>query len=123
MAVLIFDGDCGFCTTSVTFARRWINRDVDAIPWQQADLHALGLTQQDCEEAVQYRDDHGQWSSGGAAVVALLRDARPPWRWLGGLLAQRFIAGGVERVYRLVANNRHRLPGGTPACQAPQARS
>jgi predicted DCC family thiol-disulfide oxidoreductase YuxK len=122
MGLLIFDGDCGFCTSSVTFARRWINRDVEAIPWQRADLLSLGLTQEQCEDAVQYRNDANQWSSAGRAVIALLRDARPPWSWLARMLANTTITGIVERVYRVVANNRHRLPGGTPACQVPLKR-
>lgn len=122
MGLLIFDGDCGFCTSSVSFIRRWINSNVDATPWQRADLNALGLTHEQCAAAVQYRAESERWSSGGAAVIALLRDSRLPWRWLGRLLAPAIVARAVERLYQLVADNRHRLPGGTPACQLPAPR-
>jgi predicted DCC family thiol-disulfide oxidoreductase YuxK len=122
MGLLVFDGDCGFCTSSVAFARRWISRDTDAVPWQRTDLDSLGLTENACQQAVQYRDNRGLWFSAGAAVIALLRDARPPWSWLGRVLAVTAVAPAVERLYAFVANNRSRLPGGTPACQLPEPR-
>lgn len=120
MGLLVFDGDCGFCTSAVAFARRWIGSDIEAVPWQHADLASLGLTEAGCQEAVQYRDNDGSWSSAGAAVIALLRDARPPWSWLGQVLAFSAVARVVELVYVFVAKNRHSFPGGTPACQLPK---
>jgi len=121
MGLLVFDGDCAFCTSAVAFARRWVNGDTEAVPWQLTDLDSLGLTEQSCAAAVQYRDCRGRWFSAGRAVSALLRDARPPWSWLGRLAALPGVAWTVDRLYAFVANNRHRLPGGTPACRQPDA--
>ena len=45
--VLVYDGDCAFCSTSARFAARWLRRspaDYAIEPWQRLDLVALGLT-------------------------------------------------------------------------------
>ena len=118
MPLLVFDGDCGFCTSSASIARRRINRDVDIVPWQRADLPALGLTEAQCKDAVQYRDPDGRWSSAGAAITALLRDAGPPWSWIARVTGLRGVRILVEVAYHVVSANRGRLPGGTPACQS-----
>jgi predicted DCC family thiol-disulfide oxidoreductase YuxK len=117
--LLVFDGDCGFCTSSVRFADRWIKPPAEALPWQRADLDALGLTEAQCNEAVQYRDRGGRWHSAGRAVAALLIDSRFPWSLLGRLARVPGLAWIVDRLYELVSANRGKLPGGTPACQAP----
>lgn len=46
--LLIFDGDCGFCTTSARFATRWVDRRdrYDIAPWQEVDLARFGLTEE-----------------------------------------------------------------------------
>jgi len=120
MGLLVYDGDCAFCTSAVAFARRWIDPRAEAVAWQLADLASLGLTEEQCRDAVQYRDRHGRWTSAGAAVIALLRDARIPWSWLGRIAGLPGMSWLVERAYAWVARNRHRLPGGTPTCQLPQ---
>jgi predicted DCC family thiol-disulfide oxidoreductase YuxK len=114
--LLIFDGDCAFCTSSVAFIQRWIMPSAEAVPWQHADLGALGLTAAACREAVQYRDCSGRWHSAGSAVTAILRDSRFPWSGLGRLAGLPGMGWISERCYRWVAANRYRLPGGTPAC-------
>jgi predicted DCC family thiol-disulfide oxidoreductase YuxK len=117
-ALLIFDGDCAFCTSSVAFTRRWIKPPAEAVPWQQADLATLGLTEAACHEAVQYRDSSGRWHSAGSAVAAILIESRFPWSALGRLARLPALTWIAEGCYRWVAANRYRLPGGTPACQA-----
>jgi predicted DCC family thiol-disulfide oxidoreductase YuxK len=117
-ATLVYDGDCGFCTTSV----RWVTRlhlgaDV-VIPWQQADLAALGLTAQQCQAKLQWVDG-GRTSSGHEAVARLLLRSALPWRPLGALLLLPPVSWLAARAYDLIAANRTRLPGGTPACALP----
>jgi len=113
----VFDGDCAFCTSAVNVARRWITPHAEMVPWQHADLPALGLTEAICGQAVQYRDHAGRWTSAGRAIAAVLRDGPPPWSWLGRLASVPGLSRLVDRVYAWVAANRYRLPGGTPACQ------
>ncbi|NDH76279.1 MAG: DUF393 domain-containing protein, partial [Actinobacteria bacterium] len=42
--LLIFDGDCGFCTTSAGWIERRLPDDVRVAPWQILDLEQYGLT-------------------------------------------------------------------------------
>jgi predicted DCC family thiol-disulfide oxidoreductase YuxK len=116
--LLIFDGDCAFCTGAAEVAGRRINRDAEVKPWQHTDLASLGRTELACRQAVQYRDGQGEWSSAGKAVAVLLRDSARPWSWLGRFLGVSGMSWLTERAYSWVATNRYRLPGGTPACQA-----
>jgi predicted DCC family thiol-disulfide oxidoreductase YuxK len=115
---LVFDGDCGFCTTSAGLARR-IAPGVATVAWQHADLAALGLTADEASARVQFVDANGTASGGAAAVAHLLTTAGPGWRILGRLLLAPGVRSLAEIAYRLVARYRYRLPGGTPACRLP----
>jgi predicted DCC family thiol-disulfide oxidoreductase YuxK len=114
-AVLVFDGDCGFCTWSAGYVAQWAAGALDVVPWQHADLTRLGLTEAQCSAAVQFVDRRGV-ASGGAAIARALLRCRQPWRSAGVLLSRPVLIPAVERGYALVAAHRHRLPGGTPAC-------
>ncbi|MGW1818690.1 thiol-disulfide oxidoreductase DCC family protein [Streptomyces sp. NPDC002125] len=120
--VLVFDGDCAFCTSSVTFAERRLRPRCEITPWQFADLDSLGTTRERAEYEVLWITPNGTVHGGAQAVAKLLLSAGKGWSVLGALLTLpplRWIAHGV---YRLVANNRERLPGGTPACGLPADR-
>ncbi len=114
-AVLVFDGDCGFCTWSAERLRRWSTDELAIVPWQRADLAGMGLTAEECAEAVRCIAPDGRFG-GGQAVARALQCCRQPWRAMGGLLSARVMAPLVVRGYAAVAANRHRLPGATPAC-------
>ena len=115
-AVLVFDGDCGFCTACVEFTRRWIRPRVDIQPWQFLDLADYGLTEKECAEAVQFVTADGRIHSGSRAVTGMLRTANPPWPWIAALADAPGVAPIAASAYRLVARIRYRLPGSTPAC-------
>jgi predicted DCC family thiol-disulfide oxidoreductase YuxK len=105
---LLFDGDCGFCTRSARVAERRLHLEY-VEPWQSVDIESLGLTEQECASAVQWVDLGGSIASGEYAVIAALRSAGGAWGICGramNLPGIRQLAGGL---YRLVANNRHRL--------------
>lgn len=117
--MLIFDGDCAFCTSSVNWGKRHIAHMPHTEPYQFADLAALDLTAEQCNHSVQYvaRDRHVY--SAHDAVSALLLGASRGWWLLGALMrvpGVHWLSGGL---YRWVATNRHRLPGGTAACALP----
>lgn len=117
--VLIFDGDCAFCSSSVRFIERRIRKHPECRPWQHLDLSEFGLAQQECERAVQYVDAQGNVHEAQDAIAELLIDAGRGWSMCGRLMS----LPGVRRLagvsYRLIARNRHRLPGGTPRCVVP----
>lgn len=119
--LLIFDGDCGFCTTSARFASRWVDRRrrYDVEPWQQVELSRFGLTEDDCVAAAQFVRPDGTVRAGHLAIAEALRFGAPPWRPLGLLLRLPGISHLAARVYAWVADHRYALPGGTAAC-APQ---
>ena len=116
--LLIFDGDCGFCTTSARFAARWVDRRhrFDLEPWQLVDLGRHGLTEQDCIEAAQFVRRDGSVVSGHLAIAEGLRHGALPWRPFGHLLFVPGISWLAARAYAWVADHRYALPGGTPAC-------
>jgi predicted DCC family thiol-disulfide oxidoreductase YuxK len=115
----VFDGDCGFCTTSAKAAKRWLRLE-HVEPWQFLDLAPLGLTEAACSDAVQWVDTDGRVRSAEHAVIAALRHAGGVWRPLGALLALPGVRQLAGVAYRVVARNRYRLPGGTAACRLPQ---
>jgi predicted DCC family thiol-disulfide oxidoreductase YuxK len=100
LPVLVYDGDCGFCTRSVQFGQRHIGRMPAAVAYQAADLAALGLTEAQCATAVQYvARDHRAYA-GHDAVAAVLLGAGLPWWFLGALLhlpGLHWLAGVVYR--------------------------
>jgi len=121
LPLLIFDGDCAFCTSSVEFLRRWVDRTgrYGIEPWQRVDLSAYGLTEADCVEAAQFVDVDGAIHPGHRAIAEALRQGAPGWRPVGRLLTLPAINALASRVYGWVAGHRHQLPGGTPACALP----
>ena len=121
--VLIFDGDCAFCTSSVNWGKRLIKRLPATQPYQFADLAPLGLTAEQCNQAVQYVDLNGRVHSGEDAVRAVLMAAGKGWWVLGALMGLPGIHWLSGVVYRWVARNRQRLPGGTAACALPRHES
>jgi predicted DCC family thiol-disulfide oxidoreductase YuxK len=118
--MLIYDGDCGFCTTSVRTIERFVRPDVRTVAFQQVDdLAALGVTQRRAEYEVLLVDAGGRVHGGAQAFAHLLSGAGFRWALLGlpmRIPPFRWLAHGI---YRLIADNRHRLPGGTPACAFP----
>jgi predicted DCC family thiol-disulfide oxidoreductase YuxK len=116
--LLIFDGDCGFCTTSARFATRWVDRRrrYAVVPWQQVDLAAYGLTEEDCIAAAQFVRPDGSVVAGHLAIAEGLKRGAPPWRPLGHLMTLPGIDRLAAVAYVWVADHRYALPGGTPAC-------
>lgn len=120
--VLVFDGDCGFCTKSVEMIERWIGPDVEITAWQFADLDELGVTRERAVHEVLLVTPTGEVHGGARAFAKLLAYERGVWSLPGAVLQVPPIGALAERVYRVVADNRYRLPGGTPACALPADR-
>ncbi|MGV8895452.1 MAG: thiol-disulfide oxidoreductase [Rhodoglobus sp.] len=90
-------------------------------PWQWLDLDSLGLTRDDVTEYA-WLVTSGHQYAGHLAFSALLR-MQPNFalRLAGNLIATPPISWIAAAAYTAVAKNRHRLPGGTPACAMPPA--
>lgn len=123
-SVLIYDGDCGVCTKLSRFVTTGVRRtstDFAVSAYQDADLEGLGLTAEQCDEALQWVSSTGRVSSAQNAVARVLLAGRLPYRPIGAVILIPGINAVAGAVYRWVALNRHRLPGGTPACSLPAA--
>jgi predicted DCC family thiol-disulfide oxidoreductase YuxK len=119
--ILIFDGDCAFCTTSARWLRRKLRTAVAVEPWQLTDLAAYGTDSDRATHEVLWVDEAGPIHGGAQAFARWLIHSGGAWPVLGRVLTLppvRWVAAGV---YRLIANNRQRMPGGTPACALPPA--
>ena len=117
--LLVFDGDCAFCTTWARRGQRWLGLD-HVEPWQFLDVDEFGLTPEECDRAVQWVAVDGDHCAAEFAVIAALRHAGGAWAVLGQVLAVPGLRQLTGVVYRLVAKYRHKLPGGTPACSLPR---
>ncbi|SDG50532.1 thiol-disulfide oxidoreductase DCC family protein [Pseudonocardia oroxyli] len=113
--VLVFDGECGFCTRALGWLRL-LDREARLVtlPLQGPGVPArVGATPAACKEALHFAAD-GRVRTGAAAVngalaVALQRRF-PEWIYARTARTQ-------ERVYEWVARHRGLLPGMTPWCE------
>jgi len=114
--VLIFDGDCAFCSLWVDRLKAFLPYFPPATPWQWINLDDYALTQDDVEKAAWFVTESRQFA-GHMAFSALLR-SQPSigWRFLGHLVATEPFSSLAALGYAFISKNRHRLPGGTPAC-------
>lgn len=109
-ATVVYDGDCSFCTWSATRGRRLLKADVTLVPWQRADLAALGLDRAAVTRAVQWVVP-GTTRSGHRAIAAWLIASGLPWSLAGRLMLTPPVSWLAAGVYLVVARNRHRIPG------------
>ena len=110
--MLIYDGDCGFCTSSA----RWIEaRGARAEAWQTLDLAELQLTVADVNEAAWWIDGASRKYRGHLAIGQALIAAGGIWGFIGAVLVRPPVSWIAKPVYTLIARNRDKLPGN--ACE------
>lgn len=113
--VAYYDADCGFCTkTARIVARTGVRARLE--PLQQADLAAHGIDSQHALEEMAFVDERGRVVYGHHAWAGILRTGNPLFWLVGTLLDAPVIEQPAAWVYRQVADNREKMPGGTPAC-------
>jgi predicted DCC family thiol-disulfide oxidoreductase YuxK len=118
--VLVFDGDCAFCSSCARLLER-IGPRAEIVAWQLADLDELGVTAAQAAEAVRWVEADGTVRTGHEAFAAALGTAGHGWRIVGRAMLLPGVSSLAAAGYRLVARNRNRLPGGTPACATERA--
>lgn len=113
---LVFDGDCGFCTSCATYVLKRTSTPLTAVAWQLADLKALRLDEE--RAAARVYLVVGEESYGGHHAFAriLIVQKSALLRGIGRVMDVPPVSWVAALAYRLVARFRHRLPGGTPAC-------
>lgn len=121
-AVLVFDGDCAFCTSAVDWLKRILPAMPTTTPYQWAELEDLALTTQEAAErvwlvATDADGDLHQYGGHLAVSVVLRHQPALGWRFLGVVLDTPPFSLAAAVGYWLVARYRYLLPGGTPACR------
>jgi len=88
------------------------------VAWQQADLAQLGLTAEQCQTAVQWVSaDSSQILSAHKAIARVCKDAGGLITVAGYAMSLPVVSQLAGLVYRWVARNRQRMPGGTTQCE------
>lgn len=114
-SVLIYDGDCAFCNRSLQFGLRNLRWFPRYRPFQELTENEYGRPRSDFEKSIWIIGDARQLPGHKAAAWILLQQTNPMHRALGALI---YFGGPMSALaYRLIAKNRHRMPGGTAACE------
>lgn len=110
--LFLYDGACAFCLATT----RWMSAHLawfpPALPHDEADLAALGLTDADVADSAWLVTPRGRFG-GHLAYAALLR-MQPALglRFLGHLVSAPPFSWIARVAYAGLARIRHRLPGG-----------
>jgi predicted DCC family thiol-disulfide oxidoreductase YuxK len=116
--VLLYDGDCGFCTS----AARWLKRlgcTLEPVPYQfWPHLEEHGISPEQASGSLHVVDGPRVYVA-HEAVAHALESSAAPLHPIGRLVRSRPVAPIAAAAYHWVTEHRDRLPGGTPACALP----
>jgi predicted DCC family thiol-disulfide oxidoreductase YuxK len=120
-SVLIYDGDCQFCQLSLEFGIKNLRIFPQYVAFQRIDPKDFGLTDKQVRAQIWLakKSPAKDVALGGhLAAGAILRLQPSLWlRVLGWLASTPPTSWVASLVYKLIAANRHRLPGGSRACK------
>lgn len=118
--VLIFDGDCGFCTSTSNYIAKRSKVPIEIIPWQYVDFTNLPITKEDCADQVYLLIDGKSYGGHEGFAMTLRVQPNDFISFIGSVAMSPALRWFAKPTYRLVAKYRHKLPGGTPACKLPR---
>lgn len=113
--LMIFDGDCAFCSSSARVLRRISRNRIPIRPYQFLKLEDFGLSAELTSKAVYYISGDRRYVAADA-IARFLIESKTIWSLAGRILLIPGIRQIAKIVYYWIARNRHRLPGGTPEC-------
>jgi predicted DCC family thiol-disulfide oxidoreductase YuxK len=120
-AVLIYDGDCQFCQLSLEFGIKILPDFPKYVAFQRITPAEFGLTESQVRSQIWLAEklpcEFIPLGGHLAAGAILKMQAGLAFRTLGWLISTRPTSWIAAFGYKLVAANRHRLPGGTRQCQ------
>jgi predicted DCC family thiol-disulfide oxidoreductase YuxK len=107
--LLIFDGACGFCTWSASFAHRAAAQPIHIVPYQwlsDSQLARFGTTRAQCAREVHFIDSRGFSHRGADAANALVQ--KPYFlRQVLAFIARHEVLLAIEhRCYQWIAAHR-----------------
>ena len=121
--MLIFDGDCAFCTRCAEWGAANLKPWVATKPSQQVKPEDFGLTAEDFKKSiwlVNTKDPKIAPLAANRAVAKILQNQQNVfWRSFGIILDIWWVRPIASSVYFLVAANREKMPGATDECKIP----
>jgi len=116
---LIYDGDCGFCTSTAMWAKNRLSDDYRVVAWQALNIELFGLTEADVTRSAWWVEPDGCLHQEHHCIAKALRAMHGPWPLLASMLTLAPISPLARYTYRLIARNRHRMPrfGRPKTCQ------
>ena len=119
--VLIYDGDCQFCQLSLDFGIKKLRIFPQYVAFQKVDPNDFGLTAQQVRSQIwlAQRSPASAAALGGHLAAGAILKLQPSrrLRFLGWLASTPPTSWAADLLYKLIAANRHRLPGGSRACK------
>jgi predicted DCC family thiol-disulfide oxidoreductase YuxK len=119
--VLIYDGDCQFCQLSLEFGIKNLRIFPRYVAFQRIEPKDFGLTEKQVRAQIWLAQKNPAKSvalGGHLAAGAILALQPSFWlRALGWLASTPPTSWAAKLIYKLIAANRHRLPGGSRACK------
>ena len=119
--VLIYDGDCQFCQLSLDFGIKNLRIFPQYVAFQRIDPKDFGLTEKQVRSQIwlAHKTPTRAAALGGHLAAGAILKLQPSWwlRALGWLASTPPTSWVANQLYKLIAANRHRLPGGSRACK------
>lgn len=119
--VLIYDGDCRFCQLSLDFGIKNLRIFPQYVAFQRINPEDFALTKEQVQSQIWLAEklpSRRAAVGGHLAAGAILRLQPSRFLRLVGWLSMTPPTSWVASwVYKFIAVNRHRLPGGTKACK------
>jgi len=109
--VVLYDGDCAFCTWCATWGRRVLPAEVELRAYQRTDLAVLRVDVKAAARAVHWVAPGAPPQAGARAIAAWLVASGFPWSLAGLMLTVPPVSWLAAATYRMIASNRHRIPG------------
>lgn len=113
-ALLIYDGDCAFCKNSLRLAIKHLPQMPNYVAFQKIKPAEYGLTLDQVKAEVWLVGPNFKLGGHRAVAWVFMNQIGLGWRLIGALIKKFSPLSAL--VYRWVARNRHRLPGGTREC-------
>lgn len=122
--LIIYDGDCGFCTTSVRKLRGILGKKApSAATFQSQQLDLFGLSIAEVQREMKYVDTNGEIWGGASAFMRVFHDAKGIWRLISTFMSLPLVKQSSVVIYRKIAKNRQKMPGATAACALPEVKT
>lgn len=117
--LLIYDGDCGFCTQSARYVEARLQPGQRIAPWQQLDLDLFSLSESDVTTAAYWIEPDLTAHRGADGMIRAATQTSGVLRMAGRVLSVPPFRQVARLVYPVISKYRHKLPGATDACRLP----